>query len=497
MIKALFLLSLSATTIMTEAKPLKIYFGETTKAPYDNHAGAMVLSTFNAAVRGQLVETDETFRLKPGLLQEFRYDYTEKKYVLKLAPNLKFHNGRNVNCLDLEFSLLRGFFSSDKSFFYTYLNGISGIDKIASKKFEHGLVKGVTCVDEQTLHVKLSTANPSFLHTLAVPYFSLVPKEELQDDYLTWKKAPIGVGPYRVIQPFDGEKTVIELVDKDQMGPKKVWFLANIKNEKADIALDKSAVKSNSVSSFSPLYPGNIRVLEFSRVNPLSSNPNFRKAVDLLIDREGLKNEDLGISPTDQLLPKHFWGRTKSSETKAKEAKNYISKIPKSVLKKRHHAIVFSGPTFSEKNEFYIRKLEDAFKNAGLDIKFGANNEKFISEETAKESPISMFGMVCDYIDPLIMFSAYREGSHANHYLPDEDLNKEFESHYSAASKNSDFSSRLEAVRGLSQFTKENSIVVPIAEEKSIFYFDSSVIEGLGNQVHPITLLIENLRLKQ
>jgi ABC-type oligopeptide transport system substrate-binding subunit len=480
--------------MIDESRPLKIFFGATNKAPYDNHAGALALSTFNAAVRGQLIVTDEFFNLKPGLLQEYRFDANLNRYVLRLAPNLIFHNGRRANSLDLEFSLLRGFYTEDKSFFYTYLYSILGLNEVVSSRFESGAVKGVKCHDELTLHVQLERPNPTFLNTLAVPFFSLVPREELEEDFMTWKKAPIGVGPYMVTHPFDGQKTIIERVEKEASGPRTVWFLANLENDKADIALEKSAI-SSSIASSSPLLSGNIRVLEFSRINPLSSNKNFRKAVNLLIDRKAFNNVDLGTSETDQMLPQYFRKENITLNASLDEARKYLDSIPKEILKQSYEAIIFSGPKLSEKNKFFTQKLENLFNLLDLNIKFVPNEEKFISKEIAQKSPISMFGMVCDYTDPLIMFSAYRVNSHAEFYLPDSEIIQDFENLYVTASKSQNFSERIGAIKRLSDFTRENAIVVSIAEEKTIFYYDSTVIKHTGKQIHPITLLIENLIL--
>ncbi|WP_408098777.1 ABC transporter substrate-binding protein [Peredibacter sp. HCB2-198] len=499
--RVLFLLKFSlffAVKGYSMSTPLKLYFGEDSKAPYHIHAGGIVLSTFNSAVRGQLIKVDDKLNLKPSHLKDFKFDYKSNTYTLQLRDNLYFHNGRKVTSQDLEFSLLRGFFSPDKSFFNTYLYQIEGLDKIkAGDKFYSGIVSGIKLINETTISVLLSSPNPAFLHTLTVPYFSLVPKEELHDDYLTWKSIPVGAGQYRVKHPFDGEKTIIEKISDQSASPKEVWFLANLKNNRPDISLERHSIDKKNLEAFSSSLPGNVRVLEFSRINELSRDEDFKKALDSILYREEFSNKELGISPINQLLPSHFWGRIKQEASFAKSKKEILEKLPNKYKGKKLKAIVFSGPELSEKNKFYVTKITNLLNKYGLDIEFVPNDEKFISKTTAESAAISMFGMVCDYIDPLIMFSAYRKNSHANYYLPSDTLINEYEARYMKAANAKKFDERISLVSDLSSYVKNNSIIIPIAEEKTTFYFNREKIVDVGNQPHPISLNIENIKLRE
>ncbi|HAG91520.1 MAG TPA: hypothetical protein DCL41_06595, partial [Bdellovibrionales bacterium] len=134
-------------------KVLRFQIGVNGRAPYLEDTSGEILSSFNAAVLGQLLTTDEDFNLQPGLLEKFDYEQSTNSFVLRLKSNLKFHNGRSVNSKDLEFSLLRGFFSSNSSFYSVYLKNIEGIDQIDPTRslFKSGAVSGVKIVDDLTL----------------------------------------------------------------------------------------------------------------------------------------------------------------------------------------------------------------------------------------------------------------------------------------------------------------------------------------------------------
>ena len=146
--------------------------------PFSKDAPVDTIYATITPILGQLIYTSNSYDLEPGLLESFSWDFENSAYILKLKPNLHFHNGRKVTSKDLEFSLLRGFYSSRPSFFLAFLNNIKGIDAIkGKKKFASGQVSGIKVIDERSISVKLNEPNPSFLHSLARAYFSVVPIE--------------------------------------------------------------------------------------------------------------------------------------------------------------------------------------------------------------------------------------------------------------------------------------------------------------------------------
>ena len=155
-------------------------------------------------ILGQLIYMTDSYDLKPGLLESFNWDFKEKAYTLKLRDGLIFHNGRKVDSKDLEFTLLRGFFSKKPSFASAFINNIEGAENIKpDSKYRSGMISGVKIVDERTVKVKLKEPNPSFLHSIARAYYSLVPMEELKDNFQSWKKVSnrSGIVQSRRIQP--------------------------------------------------------------------------------------------------------------------------------------------------------------------------------------------------------------------------------------------------------------------------------------------------------
>lgn len=474
-------------------------------SPYAENTSGDVLSTFNAAVLGQLVVTDETFNLHPGLLESFQFDFKSSKYILKLGPHLAFHNGRMATSADLEFSLLRGFFSQNRSFYNIYLNNIAGTEAIKpGQKFKSGSVSGVEIVDDLTVSVLLKVPNPSFLHSLSQPFFSLVPIEEMKGDYLNWKSVPIGAGPYRVVGGFKEGLVRLELVDntlKVAGAPSAVDILTGLDSVDApyDIVANVPAnVIGPNYKEFVTSMPASVRTIFFSNKNVLGQNPHFRAAVQKAINRGEIVGQISDLAVTNELLPRHFWGRTKRLDPYSLEdAKKEISHVPADLLKKIWRVPIFSSGSLTERQAYMAGKIQHQLAKVGIKMEFYASPEKFISEKMAIESPFRLSGRVTDYVDPLIMFASFESQSPYKFDQPSGVEKVEFERLYDKAAKAKSLESRYETVRKLSEFVVSHSLAVAISEEKVIYYYNPQTVLSLGSQPTPLILLIQNIRMKR
>lgn len=475
-------------------------------SPYAENTAGDVLATFNAAVLGQLVVTDESFNIHPGLLESFRFDFKSSKYYLKLRPSLKFHNGRAATAADLEFSLLRGFFSNNRSFYNIYLNNIAGIESVQpGDKFKSGAVSGVKIVDPLTVSVSLKSPNPSFLHSLSQPFFSLVPMEEMSANYLDWKGAPIGAGPYRVKgKGFENGRVVLELIDpemKSAGAPPKVeiWTALDATNTKYDVMTNiPSDFQTGGYDLYVTKMPASVRTIFFSNKNILGQNPHFRSAVQKAINRIEIASDIADLAVTNEILPRHFWGRTRRPDPYSlEEAKKEIAKVPKDLLRKTWRVPMFGKGKLTERQSYYADKITDQLKKLGIKVEFYANAEKFISETTATESPFRVSGRVTDYVDPLVMFASFQSDSPYKYDQPSGADKTEFEQLYREAAQAKSLDIRYETVRKLSEFVVRHSVAVAIAEERVIYYYNPNTVASFESQPMPLVLLIQNLRIKK
>ncbi len=489
--------SATANSLNKLKKELNILLGETNSPPYSETAPGNILSTFNAAVLGQLIQTDKNLDLIPGHLESWKWDYKTSEFVLKIKKGLTFHHGRTVNSKDLEFSLLRGFFSTNQSFYRTYLSNIKGVDKIKPGTFfKSGMVEGVNVEDEFTVRVKLGTPNPSFLLGLTGPYFSFVPIEELKQDYLSWKKHPIGAGPYRVIEAYHNGVTKLERINHQSEHADIVTLHTRATNQHFDISTFESddLDLSKHTKSLSEL-PASIIRLTFSNVNLIAKKPAFKNFINNAISKKDIiKNID-GYSVAEELLPKHLWGRKglkskNNLELARKLLNNELSTLKSEPIK----LCVFSGPKINKSREKIIINLQNAFKAIGVNLEYETSLNKFTTKEDAQKFHLFISGMVADYIDPLVMFASLtkRSADPLSKSVEDDKL----ELLYNEAAINVQKEYRIKSLHQLSKYVTENNFIVPIAEEKSKTFYDPNTIKTLGNQNQPLTLFIDRIEVK-
>jgi ABC-type transport system substrate-binding protein len=467
--------ALSAPSNIAGAVPIRILLSESGQLPYEENASARMLSFFNVHVIGQLLDVSDSLALEPILLEKAEYLFDRKEYILKLRDGIRFHNGRLANAKDLEFTILRGFFSKNRSFYKTYIGGIEGIESAEVGNFKSGAVKGVRIIDDLTIGVKLKHQNPSFLHSLTRPYFSLVAREALDDSYLTWKAAPIGAGPYKVV----GEEHVkghvrIEKVASGTPGPQSIDLYTLDVAPRYEFSLVKTSKIDNKSSEFSEL-AGTIQTLFLSRLNPLGRDENFRRALVHGIDREKLSKVMEGTKPTWEMLPSYFWGRTGAKKAPdLDEAKKFAAKVPRELQSKIWDIVVFNGP--EKPHPLYVEVIAQ-LRSIGFNFKYSRSHEKFTSSKSATESPIFSAGQVTDFIDPLVAFASFLPNGHDPFLTFESD--PEFESAFKKAADSLTLDGRIETVKELSRQLSDKVICLPLLERRLPVYYDAKRIKHM------------------
>jgi ABC-type transport system substrate-binding protein len=202
---------------------LKIYLGNFNTIPYEFKTSTGVLCIIHPVLYGYLLRSSEAQEISPGIIEKWEFDHKDT-FTLKLG-NTKFHNGREVNAKDLEFSIIRGFISDYPNYNKIHFSDIDGIEKLkVGEKYQSGMASGIQVVDQITLKIKIKNKNPMFLINFTIPFVPLVPIEELSENYYTWKNTPVGAGPYRIQDQFKDH--VLTLVKSDQLhsGANKIEY---------------------------------------------------------------------------------------------------------------------------------------------------------------------------------------------------------------------------------------------------------------------------------
>ena len=260
-------------------------------------------SHFMTSVLGSLIAVDNNADLIPSMIEFFNWDFEKNYYKLRLRENLVFQNGRKVKIEDLEFSILRSFFATaPNNEGALALYNLKGVEKIKhGQPFKSGLVEGLKILDKRTIALIPKTYSPSFLYNLARVHYSLVPYEEYNDDLMTWKKWPVGVGAYKIIEEDKKNRSYqLALVDHKNYpkAPKLIYFEQERIFEPDVTLKDAAAMKNSKYNKEVLSFPYMQRNINFNFSSTLGKNKDFRKAVSLAISRnEIVKTTEIETKP--------------------------------------------------------------------------------------------------------------------------------------------------------------------------------------------------------
>ena len=249
-------------------------------------------------------------QMAPSLAESWTVSADLKTYEFKLREGLKFHNGDPFTSDDVKFSYQR-----------------SKVGKVLKDK-----VREVEIVGPYRIRFHLHEPFPDFMAfygTLASGASWVVPKkyvERVGDD--GFKKAPIGLGPYKFVSHTPGVELIMEAFEGYwrkvpsvkrlvfKVVPEPTTRAAMLKNGEVDVAYMLDAPAAQEIKrdpNFRLGFSGAIGVhyLDFfDQWDPKSPwhDRRVRLAANQAVDRKGLSEaETLGASrPTGAMAPRTF-----------------------------------------------------------------------------------------------------------------------------------------------------------------------------------------------
>lgn len=499
-VKFLFLpFFLMGAKSVEESKPSRIvvYTSSYDVKPYDQKASANSIFTFSHAVFGQPIYISQDYNLTPGLLRDWKWDYSRNRYVLKVDTSKKFHTGRSISAQDFEFMIIKSFLSSVKLLEKKWLLNVKGIgDLKQGQKYKSGMVEGIKVVDQETLEIIPENYDPSLLYTLAKSIPSLTPIEEMADDLVNFKNSPVGAGDYKVIWSDPNSSTVrLAKVDKNRKGPDEVDLVSGgeLAKLKPDIVMGGIGIRGTPLEKefrvLSTEVPTSVSVIDFNYKTPSGSNPLFRKMVATALDRDFINKDRPTSKSTNEILPEIFWGRINAeSKYNLEKAIGYFKALPKD-QQEMTHTILFHGPV--GKVPDYIKRTKECFDKIGLKTNFVQTSIVGLGDTESKVS-MMVYGSVAEFQDPLNHFSAYNNNSSRPYQHPERD--PEFQKLYDAAFRSANQSEKVNAIKKLSQYFYDKDIAVPIAENR-IPVFVTSRILSIGKQYLGSALDLEQIQI--
>jgi len=152
-----------------------------------------------------LVQLDNKLAIQPLVARSWRISSDGLTYTFLLRRDVFFHNnpcftegkGRRVVASDFVFSFARLASAAVASPGSWVLSKVDTLD--------NGL-PNVVALSDSLLEIHLREPFPAFLGLLAVPYFSVVPKEAIAQYGKEFGRNPVGCGPFMLKKWRDGEK---------------------------------------------------------------------------------------------------------------------------------------------------------------------------------------------------------------------------------------------------------------------------------------------------
>ena len=262
------------------------------------------------AMHDALVKPMPGNHLTPSLAESWTVSPDQRTYEFKLRQGLKFHNGDPFTAEDVKFSFHRA----------------KGAKLLQDK------VQEVVIVDPHRVRFVLHEPWPDFMTfygTFATSAAWIAPKKYIEQVGVDgFKKAPVGLGPYKFVSHMPGVELVMEAFEgywRKTPSVKRLVYksvteattrLAMLKRGEVDIAYLLDATLAEEVKRDPNLklaFSGGIGTyyLDFlDQWDPKSPwhDKRVRLAASLAIDRRGISQaETLGASrPTGNIVPRTF-----------------------------------------------------------------------------------------------------------------------------------------------------------------------------------------------
>jgi ABC-type transport system substrate-binding protein len=297
---------------------------------YDWQNWSMIKSLFD----GLMDYVPGTTELRPGLAESYEISDDGLTYTFKLRPGVRFHNGREMTAEDVVYSLNRVTNPETQSPGAGFFGMIEGFD--AQMAGEAQGLSGVTAVDPQTVQIRLSRPDATFLHVMALNFASVVPPEAVEAAGEDFGRQPVGTGAFKLDEWTLGQRLVLEknadywregIPYLDQItfevGQEPVVALLRLQNGEVDVPGDgippakfqevmADPAQAERVVEGGQLHTGYITM---NVTQPPFDNVKVRQAVNMAINKDRIVQIINGRAvPANQPLPPSMPGYDQAHE---------------------------------------------------------------------------------------------------------------------------------------------------------------------------------------
>ncbi|BBH52275.1 ABC transporter substrate-binding protein [Fluviispira sanaruensis] len=478
-------------------RSITFYIENLSKVPWEQSASAKARHHFEVNVLGQLF-TFKNGKLRSDFLASYKHNEESNTYIFTLKPNLYFHNGRSVHAKDLEFSLVRSFFASKPNEGSMENFDILGLDKINhGTPYVSAKVEGIKVLDDLSLSVQLNEKNIFFLNSLCQTNYSLVPQEELCEDLIEWKKWPIGVGDYKVIESDPEQKMFTLKLAKENINnqPEIVYFFTKL-NQNPDLSNAELNFANDPYYKTEELscYTGK-RLILFNFNHELSKQYNFRRAIELALNKEEIAKETKRKSEElhEILLPNSI-GRSenKVSQNIAK-GKKLLAMCLDTTERNKTYKIPISADSYLGNN--YKLTIQRQLQEIGLKVEFVESDKLWhVFYDDFTDSPFRLCSQVADNDNPIMSFSYFCNQSAQTYQYPSD---FHFDKLYCKTQRSKNTEELSQRLKEISENISDSTVAIPIFCFKENITYNSQKIQEISpEQMEQYILHFSNIVMK-
>ncbi|PCG20312.1 peptide ABC transporter substrate-binding protein [Brachyspira sp. G79] len=247
-----------------------------------------------------LTTKDKDNNLVGGVAESWDISDDGLTMTFHLRDNAKWSDGKDVTASEFVYSFRRLADPKTASSYSFLITPIKNASKVISGELPIEEL-GVKALDDKTLEVSFETPTAYFLELAAVPIFSPLREEFINEDWTFSPDTYIGNGPYKMTERRVDEIISLELNtnywNKDNIKAKKIDFIMF-----SDVSTAYAAIKEGSILYSYKIPPNDIDLLReegylvvtpslgtayyaLNNTNEVLKDKRVRKALALAIDR--------------------------------------------------------------------------------------------------------------------------------------------------------------------------------------------------------------------
>jgi ABC-type transport system substrate-binding protein len=392
----------------------------------------------------------------PFVAEDWNISSDRRIYNFKIKDNVYFHNGRKLTAFDVKHTIERlanphNLPASQEWLFKDLpVKGLAKYQKDCLNNVQGADLSGVIAFDDNLVQIILDNPTPLLLKELALPVFSIIPKEETDKWGSEFGDHPVGSGPYALVSSsptrvvlkknpryFETDlpnisnltyRVVPRLNDEYRLFKEGELDQTDIPDSEMDKLIqkaewDKMGVNVFDSSNFNDRSLSEIikepkLVNTFLGINTrkkMLNNVKFRQALNYSVNKTKLISRILKYKAIESVgpLPEHFPGATEGrkapypfDQVKAKKLFYEVGLVDTNedgILEYKGSPVTLNLWYYNDKEaENVCRALRDDLKAVGFDINLKKTSDwnEFLRKIISGEADLYHFSWKARYADP-------------------------------------------------------------------------------------------------